>query len=122
MKEFKLRVESPNAFSSRLIDAGRRIDAGDYAVAEFGYSFHSAEALFALLTPNRWRLLSALRQHGAWSIRALGKALGRDYKAVHTDVTALIEAGLIERDEKSLISVPWTKISAELLDSEAEAA
>jgi hypothetical protein len=34
-------------------------------------------------------------------------------------VTRLIEAGLIQRDEKGLINVPWTKISAELVGAEA---
>lgn len=114
MSDFKLRVESSDDFFDRLHRAAQRIDAGDHDVREFGLSFTTPEQLFEVLNANRWQLLSALRRHGPWSIRALAAALGRDYKAVHTDVTKLIEAGLIGRDEKGLISVPWSKITAEL--------
>jgi predicted transcriptional regulator len=41
-------------------------------------------------------------------------ALGRDYRGVHADVHALIAAGLIARDGKGLVSVPWDKITAEM--------
>lgn len=119
MSEFKLRVESPDAFYERARRAAKRIDSGDYDVREFGLSLTTPDQLFELLNANRWQLLAALRRHGPWSIRALAGALSRDYKAVHTDVTRLVEAGLIHRDEKGLISVPWTKISAELVDAEA---
>ncbi len=114
MSEFKIRVESTDDFFMRARRAAKRIDSGDYGVQEFGLSFVTPQLLFELLNANRWQLLSVLRGHGPWSIRALAGALGRDYKAVHTDATKLIEAGLIERDEKGLISVPWTKITAEL--------
>jgi predicted transcriptional regulator len=114
MNEFKIRVESSDDFFERAQRAAKRIDAGDYSTREFGLSFVTPQLLFELLNANRWQLLSTLQRHGAWSIRALAGALARDYKAVHTDVTKLIEAGLIERDEKGLISVPWTRITAEL--------
>lgn len=114
MNEFKIRVDSADGFFTRARQAAKRIDSGDYGVQEFGLSFTTPELLFELLNANRWQLLSVLRRHGPWSIRALAGALARDYKAVHTDVTKLIEAGLIERDERGVISVPWTKITAEL--------
>lgn len=49
---------------------------------------------------------------GATSIRALAAELKRDYKAVHGDVIALLDAGLVERDDNARISGPWTRISA----------
>ena len=114
MSEMKIRVESMEEAFDRLRIVARRIDAGDRDVREFGLSFATPEQMFRVLTVKRWQLLTTLRAHGAWSIRALAGALGRDYKAVHTDVMALIDARLIERDEAGLISVPWTKISAEI--------
>jgi len=114
VSEFKIRLESSDEFYERARRVAKRIDAGDQNVREFGLSFVSSDVLFELLNANRWQLLSTLQRHGAWSIRALAAALGRDYKAVHTDVTKLIEAGLINRDDKGLISVPWTRITAEL--------
>ncbi len=119
MADFKLRVESSDEFHERLQRAAKRIDAGDYAVRDYGLTFEASHQLFELLNARRWQLLSELRRHGPWSIRALAGALGRDYKAVHTDVTRLVEAGLIARDDKNLISVPWSKITAELADAEA---
>lgn len=119
MTEFKLRVENSDEFNERVKRAAERIDAGDYTVRELGLSFSSPHQLFDLLNARRWHLLAVLRRHGPWSIRALAGALSRDYKAVHTDVTRLIDAGLIQRDEKGLINVPWTKISAELVGAEA---
>lgn len=118
MSEMKIRVERMDEAFGRLRKVARRIDAGDRDIREFGLSFETPELLFSVLTANRWRLLATLRRHGPWSIRALAGALGRDYKAVHTDVSKLIEAGLIDRDEAGLISVPWTRITAEM-NSEA---
>jgi len=36
--------------------------------------------------------------------------LGRDYKNVYTDVQALVELGLIERDERGRLSAPFDEI------------
>ncbi|MBX3575973.1 MAG: winged helix DNA-binding protein [Rhizobiaceae bacterium] len=72
------------------------------------------EQLLRLLTPNRWTLLRALRTQGPVSIRALSKALGRDYRGVHADVATLLQAGLIDRNEAGLVHVPWSKITAEM--------
>lgn len=56
------------------------------------------------------------------SIRALAPALGRDYRGVHADVTVLVDAGLIERDDSGVISVPWSRVTAEVaLDVAASA-
>jgi predicted transcriptional regulator len=41
-------------------------------------------------------LLRYARRHRVTSIRALAKALGRDYSNVHADVQALTSAGLID--------------------------
>jgi predicted transcriptional regulator len=40
-------------------------------------------------------LLRYVRRHEVTSVRALAKALGRDYSNVHADVQALTSAGLI---------------------------
>lgn len=114
MSEMKIRVESSAEAFDRLRDVARRIDSGDRNVREFSLSFATPELMFSALNARRWHLLGVLRRHGPWSIRALSVALGRDYKAVHTDVARLIDAGLIDRSENGLISVPWTRITAEL--------
>jgi predicted transcriptional regulator len=65
------------------------------------------------LTPARWALLERLRETGSSSIYELAKRLDRDYKNVHTDVTALVRIGLIERSGDGQVLVPWDVVRAE---------
>lgn len=76
-------------------DAIRRHEAGE-TVREQHITFESFEGMTRILTPKRLEILRHLHRHPAASIRALAGALGRDYRNVHLDVTALIEAGLID--------------------------
>jgi predicted transcriptional regulator len=69
--------------------------------------------LLKTLTPARWTLLDRLRADGPLSIYELAKRLERDYKNVHTDVTALTRLGLIEKDPAGEISVPWDVVRGE---------
>lgn len=80
------------------------------ALAAFGgkaqgahISFASADLLWRTLTHKRWELLRAMTGQGAMSIRGLARAVGRDVKAVHGDVTALLLAGVIDRTETGII-------------------
>ena len=76
-------------------------------------SLHDLPLLLRTLTPARWDLLDRLRDAGPISIYQLAKRLGRDYKNVHTDVTALARIGLIERAGDARVSVPWDVVRAE---------
>ena len=49
-----------------------------------------------MLTGKRMELLRYVRRHEVASIRALAKALGRDYSNVHADMQALTGAGLLD--------------------------
>ena len=48
------------------------------------------------------------------SINELARLLGRNYKNVHTDVTRLLELGLIGRVQDQQITVAWDTIAAEM--------
>ena len=78
-------------------------------------SFASPELLWAVLTAKRWELLKALCGAGAVSIREAARRVGRDVKAVHGDVIALIRAGLIERTEEGGIVFPFEAIKVEFM-------
>ena len=114
MNEVKLHVETLDEFARRSMQIARRLDQGGRKAGKSHISFESMEGLLKVLTPNRWRLLRALRASGPRSIRALAGLLGRDYRGVHADVTALIEAGLVERNARSQVCVPWKRITAEM--------
>jgi predicted transcriptional regulator len=72
------------------------------------HSFESPELLFKVLSGKRWELLNALTGAGAMSIREAARRVERDVKAVHGDVTALLNAGILAswNDRLSLRSYP----------------
>jgi predicted transcriptional regulator len=77
-------------------------------------SYADLPLLLKSLSPARWELLKQLKTIGPTTIFALAKHLRRDYKNVHTDVARLMELHLIERTEKSLVSVSWDAVRAEI--------
>lgn len=81
--------------SRRFSDAWHRAERGK-RFHERRLAFESWDALARVLTGKRMELLRYVHRHNLTSIRALAKALGRDYSNVHTDVQALIAAGLLD--------------------------
>ena len=81
--------------SRRFIDAWHRAERGE-TFQERYLTFESWEALSRVLTGKRLEVLRYVRRHNLTSIRALAKALGRDYSNVHADVQALTAAGLLD--------------------------
>jgi len=117
-----LHIETLDRFIGETMEMAERLDRGDREQQAAHVAFESMETFLKVLTPNRWTLLRALRGRGPSSIRALAQALGRDYRGVHADVTVLVDAGLIQRDDSGAISVPWSRVSAEMaLDVAASA-
>lgn len=114
MREVKLRVEALNAFCAGARQTARRLDRGERAPSGASIAFENMETWLNVLTPGRWRLLRALRSHGPSSIRALAHVVERDYRGVHADVMAMLDIGLIRRDEAGLISVPLDRLTAEM--------
>ena len=101
MRDVQITVgDSPEEEAGRrFIDAWRRAERGE-TVHERHLAFESWDALSRVLTGKRMELLRYVRRHEVASIRALAKALGRDYSNVHADVRALAEAGLLDMSEE----------------------
>lgn len=78
-------------------------------------SFASPELLWKVLTAKRWELLKALCGAGPVSIREAARRMARDVKGVHGDITALLEAGLLNRTESGAIEFPYEAIKVEFL-------
>ncbi len=106
-------IEPAEGFAARALDMARKLDRGEAVAAGAHLSFPDMETLLVVLTPKRFTLLRTLRQTGPSSIRALAAAIGRDYKAVHGDVSALIENGLIERQAVDRVAVFWDSVHAD---------
>jgi predicted transcriptional regulator len=81
--------------SHRFVDAWHRAESGE-TFHERHLAFESWDALARVLTGKRVELLRYVRRHTVTSVRALAKALGRDYSNVHADVQALTAAGLLD--------------------------
>ncbi len=93
------------AVKQQVADARNGKKSTDYHLG-----FESARALFSDLTPARIDLLDTLRSIGPSSMYALAKTADRNYSNVHTDVSRLLELGLIERAEDGMVSVPFESI------------
>lgn len=78
-------------------------------------SFATPELLWQVLTAKRWELLKALCGAGPVSIREAARRVGRDVKAVHGDVTALLNAGVLDRTEEGRIEFPFEAVKVEFL-------
>jgi predicted transcriptional regulator len=78
-------------------------------------SFATPELLWKVLTAKRWELLKVLCGAGPVSIREAARRVGRDIKAVHSDVTALLNAGLLDRVEGGGILFPFEAVKVEFL-------
>ncbi len=81
--------------SRRFIDAWHRAERAE-TFRERHLAFESWNALARVLTGKRMELLHYVHRHNVTSVRALAKALGRDYSNVHADVQALTAAGLLD--------------------------
>ena len=78
-------------------------------------SFATPELLWKVLTAKRWELLKELCGAGPVSIREAARRVGRDIKAVHTDATALLLAGVLDRTEEGQIEFPYEAVKVEFL-------
>ena len=97
MSEMKITVGGAieDEASRRFVNAWHRAERGE-TFDERHLAFESWDALARVLTGKRMELLHYVRRHDVTSVRALAKALGRDYSNVHADVQALTAAGLLE--------------------------
>lgn len=66
-------------------------------------SFASIDLLWKTISPKRWDIIQAMTGQGPLAIREVARRLGRDVKAVHGDVLALIDAGIVDRAENGVV-------------------
>ncbi|WP_338561130.1 glycosyl transferase family 1 [Erwinia sp. E_sp_B04_7] len=62
-------------------------------------SFLTFDELHKTLTPKKMAILNAMTGAGELTFRAIAGLINRDVKAVHTDVTALIKCGIIDKTD-----------------------
>ncbi len=107
-----------------ILDVASRKEAGEDFVRVWGtgkgqkaarISFETPELLWKVLTARRWELLKTLCGAGPISIREAARRVGRDVKTVHGDVTALLDAGVLDRTAAGAIEFPYDAVRVEFL-------
>jgi len=78
-------------------------------------SFASPELLFSLMTAKRWELIRAMAGAGPMSIREVARRVARDVKAVHGDVHALLDAGIVQRSDDGLVVFPFDAVHVDFV-------
>jgi predicted transcriptional regulator len=78
-------------------------------------SFSTPELLFKLLTAKRWELIRSLCGTGPMTIREAALRVDRDVKAVHGDVHALLDAGLLQKTGEGRVVFPFDVIRIDVM-------
>ena len=78
-------------------------------------SFASADLLWKVLTAKRWELLKAMTGSGSMTLREAARRAGRDVKAVHGDVHALLAAGVLRKNADGKIEFPFDAVHVDFV-------
>ena len=109
MKTVTLEVSTPQA----AMDDFLRAWTTGKAEENTKIGFASPEILWKVLTAKRWELIKALCGAGQISIRDAARRVNRDVKGVHTDLTALITAGIVNRTDSGGVEFPYDAVKIE---------
>jgi hypothetical protein len=102
------------SLADTLADAARAMNSGR-AERQARIGFATPELLWRVLTAKRWELLKVLCGADAMSIREAARRVGRDVKAVHGDVVALLDAGVLNRSADGGIVFPFDAVKVEFM-------
>jgi predicted transcriptional regulator len=72
--------------------------------------FESLEGAWNLLSPRRWTILRTMAGQGPLGIREIARRVGRDVRAVHSDVRALHLSGVIDKTPEGKMILPYDVI------------
>lgn len=109
MSAVTITVDSTEAFRQRVKAAlaGKR--------QQERISFASFDLLWKVLAPNRMALLLTLVGAGPVTLREAARRVGRDVRAVHSDVHMLLQAGVLQKDDEGRIVFPYTAVHVDFL-------
>jgi len=102
------------SLAETLADASRAMK-GRRTEREVRIGFATPELLWQVLTAKRWELLKILCGAGPLSIREAARRVDRDVKAVHGDVKALLDAGVLDRTPNGMVEFPFEAVKVEFV-------
>jgi predicted transcriptional regulator len=104
MRTVTLEVSSREETNRRFLGAFEGQPQGEVI------SFETPALLFKVLTQKRWELLAVLTGAGPVTLREAARRVERDVKAVHGDVHALLNAGILQKTEAGRILFPFDAV------------
>ena len=110
MNEVTIGVSSLKEVSERFITAW---ETGQSQGVHIG--FESEEQLWKTLTLKRWQILKAMTGAGELAIREVARRVGRDVKAVHSDVKALLNCGLLDKTDSGKVLFPYDAVHVDFI-------
>jgi len=110
MKTLMISVRTDDEIFDDFVEAWE----SGHADPVYRYSFGSWELLHKMLTPKRVAIIQAMTGAGPLSIREVARRVDRDFKGVHTDVTALAGGGLINRTADGGVVFPYDGLRMEV--------
>ena len=108
MNRIEIKVLRSGAALSGFKQTWRRVAGGRSGVSRL--AFGSLAQLFSAITEKRLELIRHVAEHEGLNTRQLAAGLKGDYKNVYTDVQALAELGLLEKDERGRLAAPFDEI------------
>ena len=111
MKTVILDVRSPEEAAQDFVSAWKTGKAQKSA----RISFASPELLWKVLSAKRWQILKAMCGAGPVTVREVARRVGRDVKPVHTDLAALLKAGVLDRTESGQLVFPYESVKVEFM-------
>ncbi|MBO6667900.1 transcriptional regulator [Parvibaculum sp.] len=118
MTTLRVRIGDFTDMKSNFAQTWKDAEVGKRAKPRHELIFRTYEDMHRVLSPARLEVVMVLAGQGPLSMREVARRVGRDVKAVHSDITALINCGMIDRTEEG-ISFPYDRIH---LDVDIEAA
>jgi predicted transcriptional regulator len=109
MRTVILGIETQSDVTRRILAAAKgQRKAGDDRI-----SFENVSELWRVLAPKRMEIVRAMTGTGPLTIREVARRVDRDFKAVHSDVTLLVNAGILERTDKGAVEFPYDRVHVE---------
>ncbi len=113
MRDFKVKIETEEAFFADITAQAKKIDAGVIPETPVErISFPDLETFYRCCNPDRFKMLQKLHLAGGMDSKALARQLHRRYRNVCSDIRLLEAAGLVEKNADGHYHVPWNEIHA----------
>lgn len=116
----KVTIKQTKQILHEFADTMAKLRAGQEVASHHELSFPTIETMRKFLTPQRMRLLQAIKHQHPTSVYELSKMVERDLKSVNTDLEVLSNLDLVSLDkikdgrQRVVPHVDFDKINVEI--------